>query len=82
VRKQRVSTQRVHRSLGTQYANLSFSVGSAAVATEAYAVCTRQTERRDVHVAEALDGAAEGSYYEQEAAAVEEDEKRKDGTRG
>jgi hypothetical protein len=31
------------------------------------------TERRDVHVAEALGGAAEGSY-EQEAAVVEEDE--------
>ena len=30
-------------------------------------------ERRDVHVGEALDGAAEGSY-EQEAAVVEEDE--------
>jgi len=36
-------------------------------------VCARRTERRDVHVAEALGGAAEGSY-EQEAAAVEEDE--------
>jgi hypothetical protein len=45
----------------------------AAVAIEAYAVCARRTERRDVHVAEALGGAAEGSY-EQEAAAVEEDE--------
>jgi len=43
------------------------------VATEAYAVCARRTERRDVHVAEALGGAAEGSY-EQEAAVVEEDE--------
>ena len=41
--------------------------------TEAYAVCARRTERRDVHVAEALGGAAEGSY-EQEAAVVEEDE--------
>ena len=40
--------------------------------TEAYAVCARRTERRDVHVAEALGGAAEGSY-EQEAAEVEED---------
>ena len=40
---------------------------------EAYAVCARRTERRDVHVAEALGGAAEGSY-EQEAAVVEEDE--------
>jgi hypothetical protein len=38
-----------------------------------YAVCARRTERRDVHVAEALGGAAEGGY-EQEAAAVEEDE--------
>ena len=43
------------------------------MATEAYAVCARRTERRDVHVAEALGGAAEGSY-EQEAAVVEEDE--------
>ena len=43
------------------------------MATEAYAVCARRTERRDVHVAEALDGAAEGRY-EQEAAVVEEDE--------
>jgi hypothetical protein len=43
------------------------------VATEAYAVCARRTERRDVHVAEALGGAAEDSY-EQEAAVVEEDE--------
>jgi hypothetical protein len=43
------------------------------VATEAYAVCARRTERWDVHVAEALGGAAEGSY-EQEAAVVEEDE--------
>ena len=43
--------------------------------TEAYAVCAR-TERRDVHVAEALGGAAEGSY-EQEAAVVEEDEEMK-----
>jgi hypothetical protein len=42
------------------------------VATEAYAVCAR-TERRDVHVSEALGGAAEGSY-KQEAAVVEEDE--------
>jgi hypothetical protein len=41
------------------------------VATEAYAVCARQTERRDVHVAEVLGGAAEDSY-EQKAAAVEE----------
>jgi hypothetical protein len=56
-----------------QYSNSSFSVGGAAVATEAYAVCARRTERRDVHVAEALGGAAEGSY-EQEAAVVEEDE--------
>jgi hypothetical protein len=31
------------------------------------------TERREVHVAEALGGAAEGSY-EQEAAVVEEDD--------
>ena len=37
-------------------------LGGAAVATEAYAVCARRTERRDVHVAEALGGAAEGSY--------------------
>jgi hypothetical protein len=63
----------------------SFSVGGAAVATEAYAVCARRTERRDVHVAEAdseaLGGAAKGSY-EQEAAAVEEDEEMRDGTRG
>ena len=44
------------------------------MATEAYAVCARRTERRDVHVAEALGGAAEGSSYEQEAAVVEEDE--------
>ena len=36
-------------------------------------MCARRTERRDVHVAEALGGAAEGSY-EQEAAVVEEDE--------
>jgi hypothetical protein len=43
------------------------------VATEAYAVCARRTERRDIHVAEALGGAAKGSY-EQEAAVVEEDE--------
>ena len=43
------------------------------MSTEAYAVCARRTERRDVHVAEALGGAAEGSY-EQEAAVVEEDE--------
>jgi len=42
-------------------------------ATGAHAVCARQTERRDVHVAKALGGAAEGSY-EQEAAVVEEDE--------
>ena len=38
-----------------------------------YAVYARRKERRDVHVVEALGGAAEGSY-EQEAAAVEEDE--------
>jgi hypothetical protein len=38
----------------------------AAVATEAYAVCARRTERRDAH-------ATEGSY-EQEAAVVEEGE--------
>jgi hypothetical protein len=38
-----------------------------------YAVCARRTERRDVHVVEALGGAAEGSY-EQKAAVVEEDE--------
>ena len=37
------------------------------MATEAYAVCARRTERRDVHV-------AAGGSYEQEAAAVEEDE--------
>ena len=43
------------------------------MATEAHAVCARRTERRDVHVVEALGGAAEGSY-EQEAAVVEEDE--------
>ena len=45
------------------------------MATEAYAICARRTERRDVHVAEALGGAAECSY-EQEAAVVEEDEER------
>ena len=75
MRKRRVGTQRVRHSLGTQYANSSFSVGVAvaAVATEGHAVCARRTERRDVHVAEALGGAAEGSY-EQEAAVVEEDE--------
>jgi hypothetical protein len=77
VRKQRVGTQRVRHSLGTQYANSSFSVGGAAVATvdatEAYVVCARQTERRDVHVVEAVGGAVAGSYA-QEAAAVEEDE--------
>jgi hypothetical protein len=40
-----------------------------------YAVCARRTERWDAHAAEALlGGAAEGSY-EQEAAAVEEDDK-------
>ena len=43
------------------------------MATEAYAVCARRTERRDAHVAEALSGSAEGSY-EQEAAVVEGDE--------
>jgi hypothetical protein len=43
------------------------------VATEAYAVCARKTERRDVHVVEALGGAAEYSYG-QEAAVVAEDE--------
>ena len=43
------------------------------MATEAYAVCARRTERRDVHVSEVLDRVAEGSY-EQEAAVVEEDE--------
>ena len=43
------------------------------MATEAYAVCARRTQRRGVHVAEAQGGAAEGSY-EQEAAVVEEDE--------
>jgi hypothetical protein len=52
-----------------QYANSSFSVECPAVTTEAYAVCARPTERQDVHVAEALSAAAEGSY-EQEAAAV------------
>ena len=52
------------------------------MATEAYTVCARRTERRDVHVAEALGGAAEGSY-EQEAAVVEEDEEMKrEGERG
>jgi hypothetical protein len=56
-----------------RYANPSFSVGGAAAATEAHAVCARRTERRDVHVAEALGGAADGSY-EQEAAVVEDDE--------
>jgi hypothetical protein len=45
----------------------------AAVTIESYAECARRTERRDVHVVEALGGAAEGSY-EQEAAAVEENE--------
>jgi hypothetical protein len=65
--------QRVRLSRGTQYANSSFSVGVAAVATEAYAVCATRTEPRDVHVVEALSGTAEGSY-EQEAAVVEEDE--------
>jgi hypothetical protein len=39
----------------------NFSVGGPAVATEAYAVCARQTERRDVHVGESLGAAAEGS---------------------
>jgi hypothetical protein len=41
---------------------------------------SRRTERRGVHVAEALGGTAEGSY-KQEAAAVEEDEEmeREDG---
>ena len=43
------------------------------MATAAYAVCARRTERWEVHVVEALGGAAEGSY-EQEAAVVEEDE--------
>jgi hypothetical protein len=61
VRKRRVGTQRVLHSLGTQYANSSFSVGVAAVATEVYAVCARRTERPDVHVTEALGGAAEGT---------------------
>jgi hypothetical protein len=42
VRKQKVGTQRVRHSLGTQYANSSFPVGGAAVATEAYAVYARQ----------------------------------------
>jgi hypothetical protein len=67
--------KRVNERLTTQHGSSGFSVGGAraAVATEAYAVCARRTERRDVHVAEALHGAAEGSY-EQEAATVEEDE--------
>jgi hypothetical protein len=73
VRKQRVGTQMVRHSLGTQYANSSFSVGGASVAIEAYAVCARRTERRDVHVVEALGGAV-GGGYEQEAAVVEVDE--------
>jgi hypothetical protein len=58
--------------LTIQYGGSSFSVGGAAVATEAYAVSARRTERWDVHVVEVLGGAAEDSY-EQEAAAVEED---------
>jgi hypothetical protein len=60
--------------LGTRYAKLSFSVGGAAVVIEAYAVCARQTERRDVHVADTLGAAAAEGSYEQEAATVEEDE--------
>jgi hypothetical protein len=36
----------VTRWAHTQHANSSFSVGGAAVATEAYAVCARRTERR------------------------------------
>jgi hypothetical protein len=52
------------------------------VATEAYAVCARRTERRDVHVAETLaGGAAEGSY-EQEAAVVEGEEMEREDERG
>jgi hypothetical protein len=39
------------------------------VTTEAYAVCARRRERRDMHVAEAL-GRAAGGSCEQEAAAV------------
>jgi hypothetical protein len=52
------------RSLLARHAicNSGFSVGGAAVVADAYAVCARRTERRDVHVAEALGGAAEGSY--------------------
>jgi hypothetical protein len=65
-----------NHSLGTQYANSSFS--RAAVDTEAYAVCARRTERWDVHVAEALGGAAE-CRCDQEAAAVEEDEEMERG---
>jgi hypothetical protein len=38
--------------LTTQFGGSSFSVGGA-LATEAYALCARRTERRDVHVAEA-----------------------------
>jgi hypothetical protein len=79
VRKQRVGTQRVRHSLGTQYANSSFSVGSwggAAVATEAYEVYARRTERRDGYPrgGGAVGGVAEGSYGQQEAVVVEEDE--------
>jgi hypothetical protein len=40
-----------------------------------------EPERRDVHLAEALGGAAEGSY-EQEAAVVKSEGGRGDGTRG
>jgi hypothetical protein len=78
-----VGTQRVRHSLGTQYANSNFSIGGAAVGTEAYAVCARRTERRDVHVAEALAGrGGRRQLYEQEAAVVEGDEEMEHGTRG
>jgi hypothetical protein len=55
--------------LTTQYGGSSFSVGGAAVATEVCAVCARKANRAAgcprawcVVEAEALGGAAEGSY--------------------
>jgi hypothetical protein len=45
------------------------SARSKAVATWAYAVCARRTERLDVHLVEVLDAAAEGG--EQGVGAVE-----------
>jgi hypothetical protein len=61
-----------------QYANSSFSVGRAAVATErhVYAVCARRTERWDAHIHGGGAGRGGGrQLYEQEAAAVEEEDK-------